>query len=43
MYTNDPNSTANKQKEYDLLLASNIDWTLVKLPLIKQTDETSEV
>jgi len=43
MYTNNPNSTANKQKEYDLLLASNIDWTLVRLPLIEQTDEISEV
>ncbi len=43
MYTNYPNSTANKQKEYDLLLASNIDWTLVRLPLIEQTDKISEV
>ena len=25
MYTNYPNSTANKQKEYDLLLVSNVD------------------
>ena len=43
MYTNYPNSAANKQKEYDLLLASNIDWILVRLPLIEQTDEISEV
>ena len=43
MYINYPNSTANKQKEYDLLLASNIDWTLVRLPLIEQTDEVGEV
>ena len=43
MYTNYPNSTANKQKEFDLLLASNIDWILVRLPLIEQTDEISEV
>jgi putative NADH-flavin reductase len=43
MYTNYPNSTADKQKEYDLLLASNVDWTLVRLPLIEQTDEVGEV
>ena len=43
MHTNYPNSAANKQKEYDLLLASNIDWILVRLPLIEQTDEISEV
>ena len=43
MYTNYPNSTANKQKEYDLLLVSNVDWILVRLPLIEQTDGISEV
>lgn len=43
MYTNYPNSTADKQKEYDLLLASNVDWTLVRLPLIEQTDEVSNI
>jgi putative NADH-flavin reductase len=43
MYTNYPKSTADKQKEYDLLLASNVDWTLVRLPLIEQTDEVSDV
>ena len=43
MYTNYPNSAANKQQEYDLLVASNIDWILVRLPLIEQTDEISEV
>lgn len=34
-----PVSTANKQQEYELLVNSNIDWTLVRLPLIEQTDE----
>ena len=43
MYTNYPNSTADRQKECDILLASNIDWTLVRLPLIEQTDEVGEV
>lgn len=43
MYTNYPNSTADRQKEYDILLASNIDWTLIRLPLIEQTDEVGEV
>lgn len=43
MYTNYPNSTADKQKEYEILLASKVDWTLVRLPLIEQTDEVSSV
>jgi putative NADH-flavin reductase len=38
MYTHYPKSTADRQLEYDLLVASNIDWTLVRLPLIDQTD-----
>jgi putative NADH-flavin reductase len=43
MYTNYPNSTADKQKEHDILSASNIDWTLVRLPLVEQTDEICDV
>lgn len=43
MYANYPNSTADKQKEYEILSASNIDWTLVRLPLIEQTDEVCDV
>lgn len=39
MYENFPISTADKQTEYELLMASNLDWTLVRLPLIEQTDE----
>ena len=34
-----PASTANKQLEYELLVNSKTDWTLVRLPLIEQTDE----
>ncbi|WP_312285851.1 NAD(P)-dependent oxidoreductase [Chryseobacterium gleum] len=39
MYQNYPETTADKQKEYELLLESNLDWTLVRLPLINLTDE----
>ena len=39
MYENFPISTADKQTEYELLMASNLDWTLVRLPLIEQTNE----
>lgn len=40
MYVNYPKTTADKQTEYDILSSSNVDWTLVRLPLIEQTDET---
>lgn len=43
MYANYPNSTADKQKEYEILSASNIDWTLVRLPLIEQTNEICDI
>ncbi|CAI8782701.1 NAD(P)-dependent oxidoreductase [Chryseobacterium sp. IT-36CA2] len=39
MYQNYPETTADKQKEYELLLDSNLDWTLVRLPLIHLTEE----
>jgi putative NADH-flavin reductase len=42
MKKNFPISTENKQLEYELLSASSIDWTLVRLPLIEQTDERFE-
>lgn len=38
-----PVSTADKQTEYDLLAASTVDWTLVRLPSIELTDELSPV
>jgi len=38
-----PVSTANKQSEYDILTTSNIDWTLVRLPLIEQTDARGQL
>jgi putative NADH-flavin reductase len=43
MYDNYPVSTADRQKEYELLIASNLDWTLIRLPLIIQTDEKTAI
>ncbi|MEO9892553.1 NAD(P)H-binding protein [Aurantibacter sp.] len=43
MYANFPESTKDRQYEYELLEASSIDWTLVRLPLIIMTDEQQEV
>lgn len=43
MYANYPKSTADRQKEYDMLTVSNLRWTLVRLPLIIQTDERTEI
>jgi putative NADH-flavin reductase len=43
MYQNYPVSTADRQKEYSMLTVSNVDWTLVRLPLIKQTDARGKV
>lgn len=39
MYKNYPETTTDKQKEYELLQDSNLDWTLVRLPLIHLTEE----
>ncbi|MFC6101172.1 NAD(P)-dependent oxidoreductase [Olivibacter domesticus] len=38
-----PLSTINKQLEYELLSKSNIDWTLVRLPMIEQTDKRMQI
>lgn len=43
MKQNYPISTANKQLEYELLLKSTIDWTLVRLPMIELTDERHQL
>jgi putative NADH-flavin reductase len=43
MYQNYPKTTADKQVEYEVLAASDADWTLVRLPMIQQTDEMPEV
>ena len=34
---------ADKQKEYSILSESNLDWTIVRLPLIEQTDSKGTV
>ncbi len=39
MHANFPESTRDRQYEYDILGQSNVDWTLIRLPMIKQTDE----
>lgn len=38
-----PETTADKQKEFEILEASNVNWTLVRLPLIELTNERNEV
>lgn len=43
MYKNYPKSTDDKQLEYHLLSESNLDWTLVRLPLIEETDAQNEI
>jgi putative NADH-flavin reductase len=43
MYANYPKSTKDRQLEYELLSASDILWTLVRLPLIDQTDVQEEI
>ncbi|UZT98260.1 NAD(P)H-binding protein [Chryseobacterium fluminis] len=40
MYQNYPETTHDKQKEYELLTESNLDWTLMRLPLIDLTNES---
>ena len=43
MRKNFPISTADKQTEFNILSNSEVDWTLVRLPLIEQTDESGEI
>ncbi|MCI3936264.1 NAD(P)H-binding protein [Chryseobacterium aahli] len=40
MYENYPKITKDKQDEYEILVSSNLDWTLVRLPLIIPTCES---
>lgn len=39
MYRNYPKTTQDRQDEYEMLVNSNVDWTLVRLPLIISTSE----
>jgi putative NADH-flavin reductase len=43
MKTNYPETTADKQTEYTILSESNVDWTLIRLPLIEQTDARNQI
>jgi putative NADH-flavin reductase len=43
MKANYPETTLDKQVEFDELSRSNVRWTLVRLPLIELTDETRGV
>lgn len=43
MYANFPKSTADRQHEYQILSDTNIDWTLIRLPLIEQTDVRNKI
>ena len=38
-----PAIIADKQNEYSILSESNLDWTVVRLPLIEQTQNTGEI
>ena len=39
MKANYPDTTTDKQKEYELLSASQTHWTMARLPMIELTDE----
>lgn len=43
MKTNYPQTTADKQMEWTVLSESDVDWTLVRLPLIELTNKTNRV
>jgi putative NADH-flavin reductase len=43
MRTNYPISTSNKQLEFEILTESGVHWTLVRLPMIEQSDETNKI
>lgn len=43
MKKNYPETTADKQLEYEILSASDVDWTLVRLPLIGFTGDTDAI
>jgi len=43
MKTNYTETTFDKQEEFNILSGSDIDWTLVRLPLIDLTDEERQV
>jgi putative NADH-flavin reductase len=38
-----PAIIADKQKEYSILSESNLDWTVIRLPLIEQTESSGKI
>lgn len=38
-----PKTTADRQAEYQILVESKVNWTMVRLPLIVQTDQRGEL
>ena len=43
MKTNFPKTTLDKQVEFEVLSASKVRWTLVRLPMIEQTDRSGAI
>jgi len=43
MLTHYPETTRDKQLEYEILTKSTIDWTLIRLPMIAQTDDNPQI
>ncbi|QHS56774.1 NAD(P)H-binding protein [Mucilaginibacter sp. 14171R-50] len=43
MYENYPATTKDRQVEYQLLADSKTDWTMIRLPLIDQTDDARAI
>ncbi len=43
MRANYPKSTSDKQSEYNLLVSSEVNWTLIRLPLIELTDDEKKI
>ncbi|OKS89029.1 NAD(P)-dependent oxidoreductase [Mucilaginibacter polytrichastri] len=39
MRQNFPDAVADRQKAYDILVKSDVNWTMIRLPWIEQTDE----
>lgn len=43
MYSHYPATTGDKQREYELLQESTLNWTMVRLPLIELTDDHTDI
>jgi hypothetical protein len=38
-----PETTSDKQEEYNILCQSKVDWALARMPLIEQTDPRNKI